>query len=819
MLGKTVSHYRLLKVLGEGGMGVVYEAEDIRLGRHVAVKFVAEKVLDLPETVERFEREARAASHLNHPNICTIHDVGAGDGYHFIAMELLEGTTLEKILAHGPLPPERLLPLAVQIADGLDAAHSRGVLHRDIKPGNIFVTSAGRVKIVDFGLAKFLPSPATELLPAGPEAQVTMPRHLTLPGFPMGTVAFMSPEQARGEELDARSDLFSFGTLLYDMAVGALPFPGNTLAVILSAIMEKPSVPPRERNPNVPEKLEEIILKALEKNRAARYQSARDMLIDLRRRLLESASGSESVTISSGAVLAALPPGRPSQAEPAAVPRKRRRARTLIAGAAAVLLAAVLVLWQRQGFRSRPAAPAGPPEIKSLVVLPLENLSHDPEQDYFADGMTDELIAKLSNISALRVISRTSAMHYKGLKKSLPEIARELQVDAVVEGSVLRSNSRVRINARLMRVPGEKQMWAEGYERDVRDILALQGEVATAIAREIRIKIAPEENSQLARKATLDPEAYQFYLQGRASFTRFTPESLTKAVEYFNLAIGKDPNFALAYAGLADTYIQLAGRLLPPHEVMPKARTAIQHALELDPSLGEGHASLAQVKLFYEFDWEGAREEYRRALELNPRSALIHQANGLFLSSQGRSDEALAESARALDFDPVSTNSGCLRARLLYYAREFDQAISLYRKTVETDPTVAGHCTWSSLAFQQRSRFPESIAAAKQASEASPNEMLPRAVLARAYGVTGNKAEAQKVLHHFRELAKRRFISEYDFAVANSGWNPEESLAWLEKCYRNRAGLIVYLRMDSAFDGLRSDPRFQDLVRRIGIPP
>jgi serine/threonine-protein kinase len=818
MLGKTISHYRVLKVLGEGGMGVVYEAEDIRLGRHVAVKFVAEKVLDLPETVERFEREARAASLLNHPNICTIHDVGAGEGYHFIAMELLEGTTLEKILTHGPLPPERLLPLAVQIADGLDAAHSRGVLHRDIKPGNIFVTSSGRVKIVDFGLAKFLPSPATEPQPAGSESQVTMPRHLTLPGFPMGTVAFMSPEQARGEELDARSDLFSFGTLLYDMAVGELPFPGNTLAVILSAILEKPPARPLERIPNLPEKLRDVILKALEKDRATRYQSARDMLVDLRRLLLESASGSESVTISSGAALAALAPATPSSGGAAAAGSKRRRAGVVAAGVGAVVLAGVFVLWQRHGFRSRQATPKGPPVIKSLLVLPLENLSRDPAQDYFADGMTDELIGKLSNISALRVISRTSAMHYKGLKKPLPEIARELRVDAVVEGSVLRSNDRVRINARLIRVSNDRQIWAESYERDLRDILALQSDVASAIAREIRIQVAPAESSQLANKRPVDPEAYQFYLKGRISFSRFTPESLTQAVEYFNRAIAKDQDYALAYAGLADTYIQLAGRLLPPHEAMPKARAAIERALELDGSLGEGHSSLAQVKLFYEFNWEGARAEFRRASELNPRSALIHQMTGLFLSAQGRAEESLAEATRALEFDPVSTNSGCLRARLLHYAHRYDEAIRLYRKTLETDPTVAGHCTWSSFAFQKTSRFAEAITAAKQAGEVSPNEMLPRGALARAYGVMGNKDEARKVLQQMRELSKRRFISEYDFAVANSGWNPEESLAWLEKAYKGRVGLLVYLKVDAAFDDLRSDPRFQDLIRRIRIP-
>ncbi len=818
MLGKTISHYRVLRVLGEGGMGVVYEAEDIRLGRHVAVKFVAEKVLDLPETVERFEREARAASLLNHPNICTIHDVGAGEGYHFIAMELLEGTTLEKILAHGPLPPERLLPLAVQIADGLDAANSRGVLHRDIKPGNIFVTSSGRVKIVDFGLAKFLPSPVTEPLPASSESQVTMPRHLTLPGFPMGTVAFMSPEQARGEELDARSDLFSFGTLLYDMAVGELPFPGNTLAVILSAILEKPPARPLERIPNFPEKLRDVILKALEKDRAARYQSARDMLVDLRRLLLESASGSESVTISSGAVLAALPPAAPSSGGAAGAGSKRRRAGVVAAAVGAVVLASVFVLWQRHGFRSRQATPEGPPVIRSLAVLPLENLSHDPAQDYFADGMTDELIGKLSNISALRVISRTSAMHYKGLKKPLPEIARELRVDAVVEGSVLRSNDRVRINARLIRVSNDRQIWAESYERDLRDILALQSDVASAIAREIRIQVAPAESSQLASKRPVDPEAYQSYLKGRISFSRFTPESLTQAVEYFNRAIAKDPGYALAYAGLADTYIQLAGRLLPPHEAMPKARAAIERALELDGSLGEGHSSLAQVKLFYEFDWEGARAEFRRASELNPGSALIHQMTGLFLSAQGRTEESLAEATRALKFDPVSTNSGCLRARLLYYAHQYDEAIQLYRKTLKTDPTVAGHCTWCSFAFQKTSRFAEAITAAKQAGEVSPNEMLPRGALARAYGVMGNKDEARRVLQQMQELSQHRFISEYDFAVANSGWNPEESLAWLEKGYKGRVGLLVYLKVDASFDDLRSDPRFQDLIRRIRIP-
>ncbi len=821
MIGKTVSHYRVLKVLGEGAMGVVYEAEDVRLGRHVALKFIVHKLLDRTETLERFQREARAASVLNHPNICTIHDVGEAEGLHFIAMEMLEGTTLDALLAEGPLGVGRLLELAIQIADGLDAAHSRGVIHRDVKPANIFVTSSGLVKILDFGLAKILLSPAAESLLGATDSETTLAPEMTTPGFAMGTVSFMSPEQTRGEEVDARSDLFSFGALLYDMAVGEPPFRGPTPAVILSGILERQPVPPLERNPELPGKLQDIILKALEKNRDERYQSARDMRVDLRRLQRDIASGpaaAPSEPPSAALALARGPSGQTREGSSVEAAAPRRRPGVLAAAAAAALLVGAFALW-KSGVLRRRSGEGSLPDIRSLVVLPLANLSHDPVQDYFADGMTDELIAKLSNISALRVISRTSAMHYKGLKKSLREIARELDVDAVVEGSVLRSNNRVRINARLILVPSERQMWADGYERDLRDVLALQNDVAGAIVREIRVKVGPREHSQLASQATVNPEAYPLYLQGRMSFGRFTPDSLTQAAEYFNLAIAKDPGYALAYAGLADSYIQLAGRLRPPNEVMPKARGAIERALALNEGLGEAHSSLAQVKLFYEFDWGAAREEFRRALEMNPGSALIHQMNGLFLSSQGRSEESLAEARRALASDPVSSSSNCLLSRVLYYARQYDQAIQQYRKTMETDPTATGSCTWAIFAFHKRSLFPEAIAAAKRAVDVSPNEMLPRAALARGYGLSGNKAEAEKVLQSLEDLSKRRFVSEYEFAVAHSGWNPEASLSWLEKAYQGRVGMLVYLKVDSVFDELRADPRFQDIVRRVAIPP
>ena len=806
MIGQTISHYRILRILGEGGMGVVYEAEDLRLGRHVALKFVVHKKLDRQETVERFEREARAASVLNHPNICTVHDVGEEGGHHFIAMELLEGESLEALLSRGPVLPRRVLEIATQIAEGLAAAHARGVIHRDIKPANVFVTSGGFVKIMDFGLAKILQSPAAESLTAS-ESELTQTSDLTTPGIAMGTVSFMSPEQVRGEEVDARSDLFSFGALLYDMAVGEPPFRGSTPAVKLSGILERNPVPPVEIVPSLPTKLQDIILKALEKDRENRYQTARDMAIDLRRLLREIDSGMVTDSMS-------VPSPPPI---PAVAPVGTQHRWQWIVGVGIGVMFALLALWRYGGVRSRPVPPVGRPEIKSLAVLPLENLSQDPAQEYFADGMTDELIARLSKISALRVISRTSAMRYKGSKKSLPEIARDLHVDAIVEGSVLRSGDHVRINARLIDA-AESQMWTEGYDRELRDVLSIQSDVASAIAREIRVKVAPEESTQLARQGPVDPEAYQLYLQGRISFLRFTPEALAEAEEYFRRAIAKDPRYALAYAGLADDYIQLAGRVRPPREVMPKAGAAIDKALELDPNLAEAFAGRAQVKLFYEFDFEGAGAEYRRAVEKNPGSPLVHQANGLYLAARGRSAEALAEADRVLDLDPVSSSSGCTRSRLLYYARRYDDAIAQYTKTLSGDPTVAGFCAFAIFAFEQEGRLDEAIATAKRISASSPNEMFPRAALARVYGVMGNIDEAKKVVRSMEDLGKKRFISEHDFALAYSGWNREEELRWLEKAYSGRAGLIVYARVDSVWDDVRTDKRFQDIVRRVGIP-
>jgi serine/threonine protein kinase len=773
--GSTVAgRYTIIEELGRGGMGVVYKAEDTKLKRTVALKFLPPELTHVPDVHERFTREAQAAAALDHPNICTVYEFDRADETSFISMAYIEGQSLKKKIESGPLELEEALRISTQIAEGLQEAHKKGVVHRDIKSANIMVTEKGQAKIMDFGLAR-----------------VTESTLVTQEGMTMGTVTYMSPEQARGEKVDQRTDIWSLGVVLYEMLTGKMPFRGeHEQAIVYSILKEKPE-PITSIKTDIPVSIEQVVSKALEKDPEKRYQQAEELLDDLK-------------SISAGIV--------PEEIKLRLRKEKlRRRKRAILyAGAAGlIIILAVLGLILLKG----------PPEtIDSIAVLPFENLTGDEGKEYFVDRATDEVIGQLSKIGAWNVISRTSVMQYKGKEKPLAEIARELNVDAMVEGTVYQVGENVRIRVQLFDVlPEEQNLWADTYDRPMTDVLLMYSEIASTIADKVRAAVTPTERTRLASVRQVNPEAYDALLMGEQKASLLTPQAFDIALEYYELALEKDPNYAAAHLAVANNWLfRNQFGYTAPREAGPKAKAAALKALELDSTLADGHALLACVNFLYEWDWAGAEAEWKRAIELNPN--YVDSVYAHFLWVMKRPDEAMAQMERALQLDPLNEFVHIHHGFILWSAGRDDEAIVQMRKLLRTSPQNPMAHQLISVALWHKAMYEESLAEMK-AYYSCMGDLEVEEALTQGYAQSGYRGAMRSAADLLAARAHKTYVLSVDVAwlYAIAGEN-DQALEWLEKGLEVRDPVMPYVDAYVEFAPLRSYPRFQDLLRKMNLP-
>ena len=823
--GTVLGRYEIRSPLGAGGMGEVYLAQDTQLGRTVAVKILPPDLVSDQQRIHRFVQEARTASALNHPNILTIYEIQLEGPQPYIVTEHIEGVTLRDFMASKRIGLRQALNFALQITGALAAAHKAGVIHRDIKPENIMLRSDGYLKVLDFGLAKLTGQPRTT------SEAITLVN--TDYGIIIGTARYMSPEQARGLEVDARTDIFSLGTVLYEMITGITPFEGGTNSDVIASILREDPPQLGRYAPEAPVELQRIVSRALAKDRDQRYQTARDFFADLKNlkqeiefeeklgrsgQLRAETMALPATSIADGASVTAKgsPAVHTSRSSELSLPRNIPTALIIAIAAAGLVL---LVILARSYFR-RPTE-----SINSVAVLPFSNSGGDANTEYLSDGITESLINSLSQIPNLKVIARSSVFRYKGKQIDPQTVGRELQVRAVLTGRVVQIGDTLSIQTDLIDVTNQTQLWGEKYNRKVSDVLSVEDEISQEISEKLRLTLTGPQKKQLVKHYTASAEAYQLYWKGRYHWNKRTPEDLKEAIKNFQQAINIDPGYALAYTGLADCYVLGNLLQLPPKEAMPIALDATKKALAIDDQLAEAHTSLAKIKLSFEWDWPSAESEFKRAIELNPGYATTHQWYGVYLSEMGRHDEAMRERKRAQELDPLSLPISTGVGRALFWARRYDEAIDHLRKTLDKDPKYAD-THWSlGLAYEQKKMYPEALASFQKAVEYSTTESLiggkPEmiAALAHAYAVSGNPGEASRMLRDLTERPEnQRYISPYSIALIYAGLGDKQrAFEWLDRAYQERDESFIHLRVDPRLDELRSDPQFVERLRRINL--